>query len=487
MTTEENIYYNSVTNIIPAFEGSAGNYRIGLRGLFNGQADTLAARELRYLQNRSAHICRNNGYGKTALKNWVTNANHIKVVWKDGKGNSHKVMQNYWDEFCENPSYDGVGDIKTFQGVSNASLFITGNSHIRKLIVREGNKNIVPLKLQLIPSILHDIMYTGSYTSDATKFIAYGMTFKNSIPTEYHYTKGILEQESYAPAAMHTTVPASEIIHTFIREEPGQWLGIPLLSSVLLSLYALDDLVTATISKQKAAQSIAVIIEKTNSAMTVLPVGTVQENLDPTDTETPKIHYRNNPEESQTLYLNKGEAAKIFQGADIGNNFGVLLEQELRKIATTADALYHQLTGDTANLNYSSLLGLAIQHRNRLEYLHNFLFIPLREKPIAKAFKELAVLYNSKCSSAIPYFQLPRWRGIDDLKDAQSDILELQNGLTTTDYVLAERGFTMEQIQADKVNRKIFEDMGIILNNSASNPSMNQADNTQANSNSQGV
>ena len=487
-TPEESIFYNNFKTILPAFEGAANNYQTGLRGLFDGEADTLAARELRYLQNRSAHICRNNGYGKIALKNWITNANSIKVVWKYANGKSHGLMQGYWEEFAANPSHDGYGDIKTFQGVSNSSIFITGNSYIRKLIVRSGNKNIVPLKLQLIPSILHDVMFTASPGIDNTSYdpntiIRYGMTFKNSIPIEYHFRKSILESTLLSNTPLQRiSIPAEEIIHTFIRDEPGQWLGIPLLASVLLSLYSLDDLLTATVTKQKAAQSIAVLIEQTGNAISMLPVGQIKT----TDTDgTPKIHYKNDANESQVLYLNKGESAKMFQGTDIGANFGILIESELRKIATTADALYHQLTGDTTGLNYSSLIGMALQSRNRLEYLHNFLFIPLREKPIADAFKDLAILYNPKVSTAIPYFQLPRWRGIDDLKDIQADLLELQSGMAIIEDKLSERGLTIEQVIADEENRKLYEtSLGVILNTSASNPSnMAQASNIGANSN----
>jgi len=207
----------------------------------------------------------------------------------------------------------------------------------------------------------------------------------------------------------------------------------------------------------------------------------------PTDVVTEdgktKTIFKNNVEEGQVLYLNKGEKASMFQGTDIGANFGVLVEQELRKIATVADALYHELTGDTSGLNYSSLIGMSIQSRNRLEYLHNFLFIPLREKPIADAFKKLAVLYNPKVSNAVPYFQLPRWRGSDELKDMQADLLELQNGMGTIPDKLAERGLSIEDIQADEENRKILADMGINLTPAEASASMAQANNTQANSN----
>jgi len=478
--------YNNIYPLSNNFEGAETNYKIGLRGIFKGEADKLAARELAYLQARSAHLCRNNGYARIALKNWVTRTNYIKTVWKYSNGKSHKLMQGYWDEFEANPCVDGHGNLKVMQGVSNSSIFITGNSYIRKLIVRDGNTNTVPLKLQQIPSLLHDTFWNTALTDQITRPVRYGIKFNNSVPESYFFRKSLLEQaEMYQPALTHVEVPANELIHTFIREEPGQWLGIPLLSSVILSLYSLEDFMTATVNKQKAAQSIAVIVESTGQALAQLPVGGVRTKTDEDGND--KLVFQNSTEESQVLYPKKGEAVKMFQGTDIGANFGVLVEKELRKIATVADALYHELTGDTAGLNYSSLIGLAIQSRNRLEYLHNFLFIPLRDKPIADYFKELAILYNPKCSSAIPYFQLPRWRGIDDMKDIQADLLELQSGMGITTDKLAERGLTIEDIEADKINRDLLKSMGIDLSFTSANSSTQQSSNLQSNSNTTGI
>jgi lambda family phage portal protein len=489
MSNENDVIYSNLSQVVPSFEGAGYTYREGMRGLFDGSADSLAARELRFLQNRSAHICRNNGYGKTALNKWVTNANHIKTIWKNKDGSLHKVMQGYWDEFIANPSFDGYGDYRVFQGVSNSSLFLTGNSYIRKLIIRTGNTNVVPLKLQLIPAALHDVLYTGTASTDTRKNIQYGMTFVNSIPTEYHFLVDPLKLKPYEAGTSHVTVPSEEIVHTFIRQEPAQWLGIPLLAPVILSLYALDDLKSSTINKQLAAQSIAVIVEQTANALNMLPVGahTIENKTDYVNDGKTKTVFKNNPKESQTLYLNKGESAKMFQGTDIGNNFASLIEGELRKIAATLDLAYHELTGDAGALNYSSLQGIMVQQRNRLEYLHNFLFIPLREAPIASAFKDLAVVYNSKCASAVPYFQLPRWRGTDDLKDAQADLLEIQNGFGLLTEALTERGLTIEQVIADLEARKQLEEYGIVLNSAGSADSMRQTGNTEANSNSTGV
>jgi capsid protein len=485
-TTDETYFvYGGLTNGTPAFEGAASDYTAGLRGLFEGEADELAVGELRYLQSRSNHICRNNGYGEIALNNWVTNANGVNTVWiyanGKNKGKKHPIMQDYWSSFIENPWYDGHGNLRTGQGVSNASIFLNGNGYIRSLVIRTPGKT-VPLKLQQIPAILHAVEYSSSTTSDNT-IVKYGIEFRDSIPISYFFHRSLKEQVDYTNPDQYTKVPASEIIHTFIRKESGQWLGIPKLASVILSLYKLDDLVTATVNKQVLAQNLTYIIEQAGAALSMLPVGTPTEVTDSDDKK--KIIFKSNVVEGKAIYLNPKETIKMFQGTDIGNNFEVLIGQELRKVAGVADTLYHHLTGDTSNLSFAALIAEGIRLRGRLEYIHNFITIPLREKPIADTFKNLAVLYNPKCSNAIPYFQLPRFRGMDELKDIQADLLELQSGMGTIPDKLAERGLSIEDIEADAGNRLIFAAMGIDL--TQPNSDMAQANNTQANSNSTGT
>ena len=79
---------------------------------------------------------------------------------------------------------------------------------------------------------------------------------------------------------------------------------------------------------------------------------------------------------------------------------------------------------------------------------------------------------------------MPRKYGVNDLKDAQADILELDNGLTTLARVTAERDLTVEEIEEDIALRKR---MGIWKDpNKPVAANLAQTKNTSANSNSRG-
>lgn len=469
----EEIVYNVVTQPPLAYEAASTSYRNGIRGLLAGEPDTLAAREVQYLQMRSQHAIRNNGYAKSALNKYVTNLGAVKVIWKDPKGKSHKQMQPLWDEFYADPNLDGHGTLANTESVWHHSMFMDGTAFTRMHIRRKGNKNKIPLKLQGIPAAMHDLGYMGTDNS-----VRFGMKFEDTKPIEYYFRKGIYEENwlSSTTAYPQVVIPAHELLHMFIRESPGQWIGIPNLAPVLLLLYELDELNDATIAKQKAAQAIAWIIENSNPiAMT--PTGTAVTTKDKDQKD--KVVFK--AQGGSTQYLNKGEKIKFYQSTDIGSNLQVLIRAELHRIAASLDIPYYQLTCDTDGLAFSSIRALAIELRNRIEYIHHFYTIPLGLAPLTVRFKDLAVLYNPKVANAVPHFQLPRWRGIDELKDIQASLLKVQSGMGTLEDVLEDMNSSFEKVQADRERIKELELTHLLEPNGSATA---QAKNTEANTNS---
>jgi len=471
----ENTLYSPVQQ--QAFEGASVNYRNSQRLMLTGEADTLAARELLALQMRSHHAIRNNGYAKSAVVRYVTSLGAIKVTWKDNKGNAHPLMQGMWDEFVANPNLDGFGTLENTQSIWHYSMFASGNAFTRMVIRRTGNPNRVPLKLQAIPSELHNVFYMGKNSDEITRN---GITFVDSKPTTYYFRKGIYEQQWYQVnnTFPQVEVPADEILHMFIRENAGQWIGIPNLASVLIPLYELDELADATIAKQKAAQAIAWIVENTNP-LNMTPTGSPTTVKDKNLND--KVVFQATG--GSTQYLNKGEKINFYQSTDIGANLPTLIKTELHRIAAAVGVPYHTLTGDTSGLDFSSIRAIGIELRNRLEYIHHFYTIPLGLDPLTSYFKELAVLTSKKVSNASPAYQLPRWYGVDELKDTQADLLEVQNGMATLQSKLDERHTTFEDILAD---REKIKEMGLDHLITPKPTSMSQANNNEANTNTTG-
>ena len=443
MATEEEIYGSDKLGQV-AYEGASENYRAGQRGLLEGDHDTLAARELLNLQMRSAHAIRNNGTAKAAQLKRIVALGAITVNWKGKDKLEHPLMQELWDEFIKNPNLDGHGDFKGTQALWNNSIFQAGAAITNMLFKKSDNSNRVPLKLQAIPTEMLDVLYNGEQERDN---IHHGIKFKDSKPTLYHFRKGIYNEQwlGIANRANHTKIPAKNIVHIFDRTSPSQWLGVPELSSVLMSLYELDDLIDATVAKQKAAQAVAWVIENTNP-LNMNSVGVVRQVDDPAKTEDQTI---TNSAAANTQYMQKGEKIHFSQGTDIGANLPVLIKMIQQTIASAQSLPYHSLTGDTSGVDFSSLRAIAMDLRSALTFIHHVRTIPLGLAPVTKRFKEYAALHHD-VKDAEPTFQLPKWLSVDDLKDGQADLLKLSIGGTTFQRVLEENHLTLAEIEESK-------------------------------------
>jgi capsid protein len=232
----------------------------------------------------------------------------------------------------------------------------------------------------------------------------------------------------------------------------------------------------ATVARQKASQAISWIVKNTNP-LNPVPVGVPTYVKD--KEEKDKLVFKS--QGTNVQYLNKNEDIVFHQGADIGANFVKLCETELRRIANAVKVPYHQLTGDTSGIDFSTLRAITIELRVRMEHVHQTQTIAMGLAPLTKYFKALASRYKN-VGSAEPTYQMPRQYGVDELKDAQADLLEIQYGMATLESKLQERHTTFEEIVEDCRRREELKQFGIDF--AAMPQSTNQSTNVEANAKS---
>jgi len=222
----------------------------------------------------------------------------------------------------------------------------------------------------------------------------------------------------------------------------------------------MDELTDATLQRQKAAQAISWIIENTSMTHGIAP-GTVRSSSNPSDVDpnTGKRRVIIQANAGGAQYLNPGETIKFSSVEDIGSNLQVLLLDEWSKIASALGLAYHQMTGDLSEVNFSSIRAGLNELRIRVEMIQHLLFINLGLSKVTSRFQELVGIYESKALlDAIPVFYTPRRYGIDDLKDAQADLMEVQAGFEPMEAKLAERGYTLNDIVS---GQKKVESLGL--------------------------
>lgn len=477
--------FNSAVQM-PAFEGASTDYRNAQRVAYLADADMLAVNELTLLQSRSRHLARNNGVAAAAEDKIVIKLGAVHVVWKTSEGEAHTLMQELWDEWYANPNIDGKGNGDTLQATWNRDRFQSGEAIGRMLIQTRGNSNRIKLKIQAIESEYLDIRYMGQLDpSESQKPFGttrYGITFDDyNRPAVYHFLA-----ENYF--GLHPTTPdlwkripvlAEDVIHIFERRRSNQWRGIPVLAPILTNIYELTDLREATVSKQQAAAAISWIIEQAD-AVTLNPLGSVRTAGKQAEADKDeKIIFRANGGSVQ--YTNPGDKFHLVQSSDIGNNLTGLIKAELQAIAAAVGIPYYMLANDTDALSFSAIRGILIELQNRLEYIHHFINIPDGLEKIAKKFKAVASL-RYDVADAYPTYQFPRNYGVDELKDTQADVLEIQAGLDTYENKLAERNVTKEEIAK---SRETVKELGItsLLEVGAASLKGNSQANSQSSSN----
>jgi len=451
----------------PAYEGASQSYRLEQKGLKKGDQDTLAARELNNLWSRSHYLSRNNACAKTAKKRLIANwiGRGITVRWLNPNRTPNKKMQNLWDTWIQECNLDTYGNFYNTEDAWGSALFESGES-LTRMVISKRKKSKIPLALQLIESEQLDPMFNkflnsaegvSQLTIPENQVVRNGIGFVDSIPTTYYFWK-------FHPGAVNSNftnniriaIPADEIIHIFERERPGQWRGVPMLAAVLLNIYEMDELVDATLQRQKAAQAISWIISNTNMA-NALVTGTVRNSDDPNDIDstTGKRKKIIQGSAGSVVYLNRGETITTSSIDDIGANLPILLADEWSKIASALGLAYHQLTGDLDKVNFSSIRAGLNELRVRVEIVQEHLFINLGLLKVTAKFQELAGIYESAAMlNTYATFSLPRRYGVDELKDAQADLMEVQAGFATLQSKLDERGAVYEEIVAEQAKIK---------------------------------
>ncbi len=452
-TVEENPYSFLLRQ--NAYSAASTAYKDAHREAIVGDADMLAVGEYLFMQSRIRHTIRNNPIASSAMDKFATSLGALKVNWKTKDGHTHKLMQELWDEFTQNPCLDGKGDFNSLQATWNCDRFQSGEALARLLIVKKNNTNRVKLKIQPIESEYLDISYTGWNYDENSPYgrTRYGITFDKATSTKpeiYHFFKDRYYGVG-SPTNPQVRIPvnANEVIHIFERRRSNQWRGIPTLACCLLALYEIEDLCSATVAAQNSASAITWIVEEQND-LTSDPTGVVQmRGRRYTNDVEKQLHFAAT---GGGVQYTKGKF-NLVQSRDIGSNLVALLREEYQKISSALNLPYYQLSGDTSGMDFSSLRGILINLRERVEFIYQTVNIPDGLAPIAKHFKMLASI-DFDVSDAIASYQYPIRYGVDPLKDAQTDALEFQTGLETLSKILIARGSSLEEIAADRLKLK---------------------------------
>lgn len=394
------------------------------------------------LRAMSRTISINTPMGKRAVQYQVDNVigeginPQARIVTSKGKPNVqlNTLINDSFKMWSSKPkrfSKNGRINWRRFQEIVERSRFIDGEVFIR---IHETTDDF---KISIIEAARCKF---GDREATEDGYILDGIEYdQDDCPIRYWFTE--IDNMNQTEKGSSYSVPANEVIHYYRELFPDQRRGIPEAVANIDTMNQYNAFTFSTlVQKRAAASSMGFITQDKDS----------QENLDLGIDEDSEFVEPDIIQEFEAGTINKlpaGYDIKQFsstQGGDDFLNFTERLEDHL----SMGYGFYKQgWKGDTSNINYSAarfgdqaqrIMFKSVQ-RNLKEQVFEVIFERWLQWMIVKEDIQIRMTaINSVLLQTTWTF--PKWLSIDPQKDAQKDVLDVENGFRSATDIITERG-----------------------------------------------
>ncbi|WKW52025.1 phage portal protein [Rhodomicrobium lacus] len=400
------------------FDAAGGGRRAHGFGTF-GRTQTEVSGAAYTVRSRARALAVNQPFLANAVGNWVGSLFGCGIV---PTGDAEAVA--HFNAWAENADFDGRTDFWGLQADIARSLVVDGESFVQLVYSDSG------VKLRLIPAELVDESRTaelanGGYVVNGVEFDASGQRVAYWVRPQ----KPNAAFESYAPPVR---VPAAEIRHIFRPIGVGQVRGISWLAPVIIPANEFDAI--------QDALSVGVKVSAMHAGFLV------------------DLNSTGEPFEGDlsAVDLTPGTVRRLPQGVDIKfsspeqtRETAAFLNFQLRQLAAGLGIPDHMLSGDLSNANYSSLRAGLLPFRQRCEQVQYSVLATQLLNPIWRAVMNFALLSGELKSVPRCEWLPPAWQQVDPEKAAEADKLELEAGLTSRRKLVAARGWSISDLDAE--------------------------------------
>ena len=422
-----------------------------------GSADGELA-SLSRIRARSRDLCMNNPYAKhaiTLIKNNVVGFNggfgiklSMKVKYPGAKkldALPNRIIEKEWKKWGKKGNCTADGKLSW---LGCQKLFIATVARDGEVLVRK-----IPMDNDFgfaIEFIECDHLEEGFNTNLANgNRIRMGIEFdKWSRPVAYH----ILKQhpgDGFAnhPGQKRERIPASEIIHAFLTERPGQSRGVPWSHATVTRFKMLGGYEEATVVAARLGASKMGFITRDRDAD--------EEYTGDGETEDGEIINEVKPGLIEQLPV--GFGFEKFDPEQPKTNFGDFVKSILRSVGAGIGIGYNTLAGDLENVNYSSLRSGSLQERDNWQVLQGWMIESFMEEVFSGG--EINWLKRAFLSGRLDPLSFsdydrydaatwrPRgWKWVDPSKDIKAQKEALGSQLTSRTRICNEQGIDIEDL-----------------------------------------
>lgn len=409
---------------------------------------------LQRLIGRSRSLDQNNPYAKRAVERIADNVVGIGIRPTFGK--SVVKVRKAWEAWAEGDSkecdFDGRMNFYGLQWLAMRTVAESGSAFIRKRRTAGNKKSLIPIQMQILEPDIIDTSKNYEHTDGG--FAMQGIEFDSTGRRRgyWMYDRYPSENVGMRSSMESKLVPASDVIHVYQVERPGQVHGVPFGVQAFLRLKDFDDFEDAELIRQKIAACFSVFITESVDSI----AGTTGTGK--------KGELAERVEPGTINRLNPGETVS-FTNPPAKDGIAEYSKQVLRGIAAAYGTTYESLTGDMSNVNFSSgRMGWLESQRmyNRYQFQ---MFIPTFCSEAFGWFMEgakVGMVYSKDDLTAS--WTPPRREMIDPQKEIAALNSAVRSGFQDWGEAVTELGYDPETVleKIDKWN-KAFDAKGIIL------------------------
>ena len=445
--------------LIRHYEGAAAGRRTAGWNRTAGDANAAMGPAIARLRDVARDLVRNNPYASSALITIVDDVVGWGIVAKPVKTARNRARaESLWKAWAETTACDAEGR-QDFTGLEKQVLRTVaqdGECLVRRRWRRPEDRLPIPLQLQLLEPEHLDTMRDGEVLVNGNRIVQ-GVEFDLiGKRAAYYLFRDHPGSHILGPRAlMSDRIPASEILHVFKPERPGQVRAASWFAPVVLRMKDFDDYEDAALMKQKIAACLAVITTDIDGSAPAL--GTAD------TTATPQID-----ELGPGMILNAapGRSVTVVEPPSVSEHTAYS-QTVLRGIAAGLGITYEALTGDFANMPFSAARMSRLQYWAHVEGWRWQLLIPQFCTPVWGWAMEAAAIMGLENAPEAEWTAPPA-----PMIDPQSEGLAYQRnirtGIMSLSEAIRERGYDpdtmLEEIAAD--NKKI-DKLGLILDSDA--------------------
>lgn len=433
------------------YEGASKSKRLSRWLTQSSSANTAIGTGIITLRDRARDLRRNNPYAAKGIQTITSNVigHGIQTQFRNGNADA---LEKLWKEWAEskNIDFDGRNNIYGLQRLVMDAISESGEVLVRK---RFNAAMKFPLQYQILESDFLDTQKSEQKTQDGNTIIQ-GIEFDSQgRRVAYHLYEshpGGYDQQFFFSTLKTNRVPASEVLHIFRVDRPGQARGVSWLAPVIVRLKDLDDYEDAQLMRQKIAACFTVFVRDINGDFT--------DQDEECDTDL-----GDRVEPAMIEELPPGKTVE-FANPPTVQNYGEYTSAVLRGIAAGLGVTYESLTGDLSNTNFSSArMGWIEFSRNIQTWREHIIYAHLLD-PIAQDFKDTAAIMGVRSEGTTVVHVPPKREMIDPTKEVPATIEAIRAGLTTlSDEIMAQGKDPEEHLAQFQKDMALLDELGLKL------------------------